>query len=208
MPVARRASLNSAPIVRFASMRTFLCLAVALACVATAACNTGPDPKMVAAKNDGVPANSASEERLKTGEKKEEANKPAHDPSQPYTTPVGGAGGSNDVTPGGPKEVGAQTAGKKDPKDPKEKPGAAGKGSKDKVPKAECAKALDRGLDLMMAGDSRFEGIPPEMIAQFKSQGLSQVGGPNPCDGQGMTKSQYDCAMGASSSSAWQRCIK
>ena len=45
-------------------------------------------------------------------------------------------------------------------------------------------------------------------LAQFKQQGLSQVGGPNPCDGQGMTKTQYDCAMGAPTSSAWQRCIK
>lgn len=186
--------------VRLLVMRTLLLLTAAV----ITACG-GPDPKMVAAKNDGVPANSASEERLKAGEKKEDP-KVSHDPSQPYTVPVGGGGASasNEVTPGGPKEVGAG-AGKKDPK---EKPAAGGKGSKDKVPKAECAKALDRGLDLMMSGDSRFEGIPPEMIAQFKQQGLSQVGGTSPCDGQGLTKSQYDCAMAASSSSAWQRCIK
>lgn len=179
-------------------------LALGALCCLLIGCGGGPDPKMVAAKNDGVPANSASEERLKTGEKKEEP-KATHDPSQPYTQPVSGGAGSSEVTPGGPKEVGASAGNKKDPK---EKPGAAGKGSKDKVPKADCAKALDRGLDLMMSGDSRFEGIPPEMIAQFKQQGLSQVGGPNPCDGQGLTKTQYDCAMAAPTSSAWQRCIK
>jgi hypothetical protein len=197
--------LNLGRNVRFDVMRTLLSLTglpLVGAFLTLAACG-GPDPKMVAAKNDGVPANSASEERLKAGEKKEEP-KATHDPSQPYTQPVTGGGGSGDATPGGPKEVGAN-AGKRDPK---EKPGAAGKGSKDKVPKADCTKALDRGLDLMMSGDSRFEGIPPEMIAQFKQQGLSQVGGPNPCDGQGLTKTQYDCAMTAPTSSAWQRCIK
>lgn len=191
-------------------MRILLPFSAVLSLVVVAACNSGPDPKMVAAKNDGVPANSASEERLKAGEKtgdKKDDAKTTHDPSQPYTQPVGGGGsgsGGNEVTPGGPKEVGAATG----KKDPKEKPGAAGKGSKDKVSKAECTKALDRGLDLMVGSDSRFEGIPPEMIAQFKQQGLAQANGPSPCDGQGLTKTQYDCAMSATSSSAWQRCIK
>lgn len=175
----------------------------------------GPDPKMVAAKNDGVPANSASEERLASGEpKKKEDPKTANDPSQPYTQPVGGSGDSatptatGPATKGGPKEVGGGKAGGKSGDGTTGKAGAAEtKGGKDKVSQTQCKATLDRYLDLMMASDSRFAGIPPEMLAQIKQQGFSQVGGPNPCDTQGINKTQYDCAMAATTTKAWEHCM-
>ncbi len=184
-------------------MRTLTSLVLAPLAI-VAGCNAGPEPKYGAAKNDGVPANSASEERL-AGGKKEEPKQAAHDPTQPYTQPVSG---SDQATPGGPKETGGTPPKKGGKEKPTTATAAGGAGSKDKVSKAECSRALDRGIDLMIGTDARFEGIPPEMIAQFKQQGFSQAGMPNPCNGDGMTKGQYDCAMGAASSKAWERCLK
>jgi len=178
-------------------------LVTSLACLT--ACG-GPDPKMVAHKDDGVPANSASEERMKNGgEKKEEKTEAPRDPTQPYTQPVVGGDPSGGGTTAGKDGKGGAAA-SKDGKDPKA--GKEAKGGKDKVAKADCTRALDKFLDLMIASDSRFEGIPPEMVAQFKQQGFSQVSGPNPCDGEGITRTQYNCAMAAGSTSAWQRCMK
>lgn len=179
------------------------------------ACNAGPPPKMVASKSDdGVPANSASEERLAAERKpKTSAALPAEETAQPYTTPVNGdgagttgagaAGASGTAARGGGKA--GKGPGSKDPTAAKEPKGASGK-----VSKAECKRLFDRYIDLTVGSDTRFEGIPPEMIAQLKESALSQAQAQkgDPCSTQEVSRTQYTCAISASSTAAWQRCMK
>jgi len=70
-------------------LRFIGCVGLLGSTISLAACG-GPPAKMVATKDDGVPANSASEERLNGGAAKP---KPVEttDPSQPLTTPMTGA---------------------------------------------------------------------------------------------------------------------
>ena len=174
------------------------------------ACSS-PPPKMVAAKDDGVPANSASEERLNGASAKP---KPVEtvDPSQPLTTPMTGDG-----TPPTPMPV-APTSGKPGTKGAAtatargaEPPPATAKGAGGpKASKAECKQLFDKYIDLTIGTDSRFEGIPPEMIAQMKAAALSQAQSEkgDPCSTQDVSRSQYTCAMGSTSTAAWQKCMK
>jgi hypothetical protein len=184
-----------------------------------AACGSPPPTKMVAnGKDDGVPANSASEQRLASGTAPKTAPGPAEDPTQPLTTPMGGdpsaagagAAGSGGAAGGGAAGGGATGKGgpkKGDPKVPKEK---EPKSTGSKVSKAECKQIFDKYIDLTLASDTRFEGIPPEMIAQLKEQALSQAQSQkgDPCSTQEVSRTQYTCAMSAPTTAAWQRCMK
>lgn len=181
-----------------------------------AACGA-PQQKMVATtKDDGVPANSASEQRLAMeGKPKTATATPAEDPTQPLTTPLGGgdpAAGSAPATTTGAAGGGGsgKGTGKGGAKGPKEKDPPAPKGGGGKVTKAECKQTFDKYIDLTLASDSRFEGIPPEMIAQLKEQALSQAQSQkgDPCSTQDVTRTQYSCAMSAPTTAAWQRCMK
>jgi hypothetical protein len=179
-----------------------------------AACGA-PQQKMVATtKDDGVPANSASEQRLAMeGKPKTATTAPADDPTQPLTTPLGGdpAAGSPATTTGAAGSGGSgKGAGKGGAKGPKEKEPPAAKGGGGKVTKAECKQTFDKYIDLTLASDSRFEGIPPEMIAQLKEQALSQAQSQkgDPCSTQDVSRTQYNCAMSAPTTAAWQRCMK
>lgn len=176
-----------------------------------------PQPKMVAAtKDDGVPANSASEQRLAMeGKPKTTRAAPAEDPTQPLTTPLNdgatGAGAAGASTGAGAAGGGASgKGGAKGSKGPKEKDPPGPKGGGGKVTKAECKQTFDKYIDLTLASDSRFEGIPPEMIAQLKEQALSQAQTQkgDPCSTQEVTRTQYNCAMTAPTTAAWQRCMK
>ncbi|MFO0663531.1 MAG: hypothetical protein U0174_06245 [Polyangiaceae bacterium] len=79
-----------------------------------------------------------------------------------------------------------------------------------KVSNAECEAAFDKYLQLMAASDPRLEGLPPEIIAQAKQMAAaqSQGKGGSPCTKNPPSRSQYDCAMAATSAQAWQRCMK
>lgn len=173
-----------------------------------AACSSAPPPKMVANKaDDGVPANSASEERLSEGGKPKPSidRAPAEDPTQPYTTPLnGGEGAGAGAGTGG---AGAATTGKSGGKNgkPKEAPSKVGK-----VSKAECKQLFDKYIDLTFATDSRFEGVPPEMIAGLKAQALSQAQSQksDPCATEEVTRPQYNCAIASTTTAGWQRCMK
>lgn len=79
-----------------------------------------------------------------------------------------------------------------------------------KVSSAECEQAFDKYLQLMAASDPRLEGLPPEIIAQAKQMAMaqSQSKGGSPCAKNPPTRPQYDCAMAATSSAAWQQCMK
>ena len=188
-------------------------LLTSLALVTLAACG-GPEPKMMVAnkKDDGVAANSASEERLASeGKPKAAPAGPASDPSQPYTTPVGGgdtAAASGGAGAGGGSAAGAPAAkgsGKKG--DPKAPPA---KGTAGKVSQAECKQLFDKYIDLTVGSDSRFEGIGADMIAQLKEQALAQAKQQkgDPCSTEEVSRTQYSCAMASTTTSAWQKCLK
>jgi hypothetical protein len=188
-----------------------------VALVALVACGGPPPTKMVAnGKDDGVPANSASEQRLASGTAPKTAAGPAEDPTQPLTTPMGGdpsAAGAGAAGSGGTAGGGATGKGgpkKGDPKDPKVPKEKEPKSTGSKVSKAECKQIFDKYIDLTLASDTRFEGIPPEMIAQLKEQALSQAQSQkgDPCSTQEVSRTQYTCAMSAPTTAAWQRCMK
>ena len=75
-----------------------------------------------------------------------------------------------------------------------------------KVTKAECKKALDRYVDLAIAADPNLAGLPPDVIKQAFAQAASQSG--DPCAGDGVSRNQYKCAMKATTTDAWQTCMK
>jgi hypothetical protein len=116
---------------------------------------------------------------------------------------AGGAGGSVSGGSGtGGDDDPAATPGAKKPK-----PGKTGP-----VSKQECNEALDHGLDLFIASDTRFQGIPPEMMQQFKSQAMKDAlrdhAGQNPCAGKGISRTEYDCEMAATSLDDFKKCDK
>jgi hypothetical protein len=190
---------------------------VAALALAVAACG-GPEPKMVAStKDDGVPANSASEQRLASGGKPNAApaSATAEDPTGgPPTTPMnaegagaGGASGGAAPAGKGAGKGGGKGAGKDPPA--KEPTGKAASAATGKVSKAECKQTVDKFIDLNMA-DPRLAGIPPEMIAQFKEQALAEANTKqgDVCSTQDVSRTQYNCAMAATSVGAWQKCMK
>lgn len=176
-----------------------------------AACGGGPESKMVATKDDGVPANSASEERL-NGAARPKPAATTEDPSQPLTTPMTGEGSANaPSSPATPMPV-TSTAkpGAKGSPAAKEPPATAKGAGGPKASKAECKQLFDKYIDLTIGTDSRFDGIPPEMIAQMKDAALAQAKSEkgDPCSTQEVTRSQYTCAMGSTSTAAWTKCMK
>jgi hypothetical protein len=155
---------------------------------------------------DGVPANSASESHVKDPNASSTAATPGNttDSSKPLMTPVGAGGSSGDATPSSDndsKSAGVTPAAgtKPDPKAPK-KTGP--------VSKKECEAAADHGLDLLIASKPELQGIPPEMMAQFKQQAFSKESGNSPCAGKGISRAEYDCEMAAPSFDAYGKCSK
>ena len=175
------------------------------------ACGEPQPPPKTAQKDDGIPANSLSDARLhgeeekpKAGEPSEAPGEPAADPTQPYTTKMGeapdepGAGGAGKSATKGAAKGGAAKGGG---------PGggeSSGTGGKGAVSRAECDRVMDRYLELEIAKNPQLKDVPPEVIEQAK-QMARQKHGEAPCTA---TRSQYSCAMAASSTTAWQRCMK
>jgi hypothetical protein len=194
---------------------TSLALLVALASSVVVACG-GPEPKTQDdANSGGVPANSLSETRLNEGDgakkpdaKDEQATPGASASGQPGAP---GAGEPTDPDPTKPLMTPLTTGGS----DEGAKPGEPATGTKRGQPrkkgpvsKAECQAALDHGLDLLLTGDPRFAGIPPEMMAQFKQTAMAANKAQNPCTGKGISRAEYDCDMAATTADEFKRCDK
>ena len=155
----------------------------------------GPEPKTARQQEDGVPANSLSESRLK-GEEKPIPARPVSetpegdDPTSPLTTPIEAApaaGVPADPKPGAPA-----------------KPGKSGP----KVSSAECARLFDRYIELEFDSNPQLQGLPPDMRKQIAAQAKAQAKaqkGEAPCDA---TRSQYACGMAATSTSEWKKCLQ
>ena len=114
----------------------------------------------------------------------------------------GGAGTATTASGGMPERIGG------DPPTPTPtptaKPSPATSGPK--VTKSECKKVLDRYVDLAIAADPNLAGLPPDVIKQAFAQAAAQSA--NPCDGDGVSRDQYKCAMKATSADRWQACMK
>ena len=172
-------------------------LASALLASALFACGSDPKPPPKTA-DDGVPANSASEARLAMAGGKNPDAPPTPPPSsdapqaqaQPVMTPVTpGASGSSATTDSPPKPA---------------------SNANERVSKADCEAAASHGLDLMIQGDPRFAGIPPEVLQTLKGQAFAQAAqqgaDKNPCAGKGITRAEYDCEMGAPTFDDFKKC--
>jgi hypothetical protein len=191
---------------------------IGLAClVGLVACGGPPERMQNPTKENGVAANSASEERLASEGKPKPAPEAApEDPSQPYTVPIGGDPSAPPGTSaaGGTSKTGAKGGTKTTvAREPAAVPAAtdppAATKATGKVTRAECKQTFDKYVDLMST-DPHLAGIPPEMITQLKESAMSQAQAQkgDPCSTQQVTRHQYDCAMAASSTTAWERCMK
>ena len=159
---------------------------------ASAACSDPQPPPKTPQKEAGVPANSLSDARLHGEDEKDEKSGAAKDtkadPTQPYTQKVGEAPPPEATSPGA-------------------KPSTGGKeptGGKGVVSRSECDRVMDKYLELEIASNPQLKGVPPEVIEQAK-QMAREKHGDAPCTA---TRTQYSCAMAASSTAAWQRCMK
>jgi hypothetical protein len=167
-----------------------------LAISASAACNEPQPPPKTPQKDDGVPANSLSDARLHGDDEKSTSGSEKADPTQPYTTKVGEA-------PLPPEPAGAAGGGAGAKPSPEKKPsGNESKGGA--VSRSECDRVMDKYLELEIASNPQLKGVPPEVIEQAK-QMAREKHGDAPCTA---TRAQYSCAMAASSTGAWQRCMK
>lgn len=143
-----------------------------------------------------MPANSLSDAQLHgTNEPKEDSS--PTDPTQPLTTKVG----ETPFDPDAPASSGGTTT---KPSGKPGKPEPAPASAKGAVSKAECDKAFDKYLQLEMAGNPQLKDLPPEVLAQVREQGKKQHG-EAPCTA---TRPQFNCAMSAASTAAWQKCMK
>lgn len=169
-------------------MTSFLPSLSAAAIVATLGCSDPPPPK-TPKDEDGVPANSLSEARLHGDDplekdaREEPSSDSKPDPTQPYMTKVGEAPA---------------------PEPSKPSKGGSPGGGKEAMTRDECERVMDRYLELEIASNPKLAGVSPEIIEHAK-QMARQKHGEMPCNG---TRAQYKCAMAATSTAAWQRCMK
>lgn len=154
------------------------------------ACAPPPEPKT--AKNEDteeVPANSGTDPDAQAAADKKQKEGPKEAPTEPLTTPI--AGGGEEDGPAATPSTGA-----------KKKPSKSGP----RATKKQCNAAFDKYLDLAIGSDARLAGVTPELIKQAKDQARGMKG--DPCASEPPSKSQYDCAMGATSTAEWEACMK
>lgn len=169
---------------KLAAVRRFSVL-VLIGIGALVACSD-PPPK-TPKQGDQVPANSLDDDRLHGKDTKQPGpsdDDNQADPTQPLMTQVG------DNSDGAPAPAASGS-----------KPAPGGKGA---VSKAECDKAFDKYLSLEIGSNPALKGATPDMIAQAKQMAKQQKGD-EPCTA---TRAQYNCAMAATTTAAWQKCMK
>lgn len=129
--------------------------------------------------------------------------------------PAGGAGTGATGPGAGPQQVGgtgpaAQTATAPISGSPTPTPAAVDPKNTKAPTRAECTQVIDRYVELEVKSNPQLSAIPPEMLktmlAQAKQQASSQKG--DPCAEEKITRSKYNCAMGAQTPDAWKSCMK
>lgn len=157
--------------------------------------------------DDKTPANSVSETRL-AGEdptrpkaQVTSATKP-EDPTQAQVNNV------NDMPKGeDPAASGKEAPAKPGKGDKPEKPEKGAKPSKTgpKITKAECDKAFEKAMELEIANRPELQGVDKKQLLAMAKQMGAEKHGDAPCDA---TRSQYTCAMAATSTAQWKRCME
>ena len=82
-----------------------------------------------------------------------------------------------------------------------------------KVTKAECARLVDKFIDLKLSENPRYESLPPSMKATVRAA-VKQEADQDPdvqqatdhCEEE-ITREEFDCANKAKSSREWNACI-
>ncbi|MCA9587915.1 MAG: hypothetical protein KC657_21475 [Myxococcales bacterium] len=167
--------------------RTALALSL-LSAACMAACAPPPEPKTAKSEDtEEVPANSGTDPDVQTAKEAKKDEGPKEAKTEPLTTPLA----QTDDADGDKPAAGA-----------KKKPNRGGP----RATKAQCSAAFDKYLDLAIGSDARLAGVTPELIRQAKEQARGMKG--DPCSGNPPSKSQYDCAMGAATTSEWETCMK
>lgn len=133
-----------------------------------------------------VPANASSDARLR-GAEDDAARSKRDEPSEPDTPRARTSDARRDGSPTGAA--------------PPAEPKGGGRGT---VSKAECDRVMNRYLELEIAHNPQLKGLPPEAIEQAKQMAREQHGDA-PCSA---TRAQYTCGMAATSTAAWERCLK
>jgi hypothetical protein len=178
--------------------RTVLVSIVAIVSAAVVAC--APEVRHPYQADDNTPVNSTSEARL-AGE----------DPTRPKktTTPESATSSADPTAPqinkvsDMPRADAPSDSSSKKPA-PEAKPAKPGKGGPT-VSRAECDQVLEKALELEIGSRPEFAGIDKkELIAQAKAMGKQQHGDA-PCEA---TRPQYTCAMAATSTAQWKRCMQ
>jgi hypothetical protein len=171
-----------------------------------AACGPG-EVKHPYQADDKTPANSVSETRLNGDDPNKpkaqvtSATKP-EDPTQAQVNSVSDMPKADD-----PPASGKEAAAKPGKPEKPEKAEKSGKPSKTgpKISKAECDKAFEKAMELEIASKPELQGIDKKQLLAMAKQMGSEKHGEAPCDA---TKSQYTCAMAATTTSQWKRCME
>jgi hypothetical protein len=152
-----------------------------IALLFSAAC-ADPAPPRPHAPGETVPANSLDEARLHGTA--EDAAAP-RDPTEPYFTPMSAE------TPAPPGS--AKRGRSRDDRPP----------AKGVVSTAQCSEMMDRYLDLEIASNPQLVGVTPEILEEAKKTAREKHGSA-PCTANA---AEYTCAMKATSTAGWQRCV-
>ena len=187
--------------------RTLVLPLFALGLLSSIAAACGPsEVKHPYQADDKTPANSVSETRLN-----------GDDPARPkaqvtsVTSPEDPTGAQvnsvNDMPKGGDDSASGKEAAAKPGNAKPEKPEKPAKPSKTgpKISKAECDKAFEKAMELEIASKPELQGIDKKQLLAMAKQMGSEKHGEAPCDA---TRSQYTCAMAATSTSQWKRCME
>ncbi len=168
-----------------------------------AGCGSSPPPKP-AHSADQVPANSEAEFRDVNEERKRRAEEAAvNTPPMAY---VRGSTAAEPAEKAGPPE----NSGKPEkPGQPEKKPS---KPSGPRATRAECERVVDKGIEIEISTNPQLKDVAKElkgsgMLESFKQQARAQ-GGKNPCETDGISKAQYACAMGATTTDEWKKCVE
>ncbi len=199
--------------------RSLLLPSFLLSSLLVAACG-GPEVRHPYKADDNTPANSTSESRLAgddpsrpktTSASDSSATTAPADPTSPEVNKVSdmpkesgsGASGSG----AGGSGSGSSASGKSGDKSAAEGSGKGAKPSKTgpKISKAECDKAFEKAIELEIGSNPQFAGLDKaELVSMTKSMAKQQHGDA-PCDA---TRSQFTCAMAATSTAQWKKCMQ
>lgn len=173
--------------------------------VAAAACG-GPEVKHPYKADEGTPANSTSEKRLAGEDPNQPTTKPTSatpaepDPTKPEVNkvsdmPKAGSTAADDK-PASKEKGNASTSGGRSAKPSKTGP---------KVSRAECDRAFEKAMELEIKDRPELQGVDTKQLMAMAKQMAKDKHGDAPCDA---TRSQYTCAMGATTTAEWKRCMQ